>query len=191
MQHAGCGGWAQKNRGGKLLMQKEVLSGTSRCLDVSMDCSAHPWAEPIRCAAGPACGCPNSFRTNLSNPGGFVHATLSARKAKRPARGRFAFLAERVGFEPTVRLHVRLISSQVHSTTLPPLRRGSHGQREPASLRGASGRDKRAGHTPASTGWADHPAFFFASRSQVSTTVSGFSDTDSMPWSINHSARSG
>jgi hypothetical protein len=27
-----------------------------------------------------------------------------------------------VGFEPTVRLPVRLISSQVHSTTLPPLR---------------------------------------------------------------------
>jgi hypothetical protein len=31
------------------------------------------------------------------------------------------YLAERVGFEPTVRSHVRLISSQVHSTTLPPL----------------------------------------------------------------------
>src|SRR5690606_21228131 len=32
------------------------------------------------------------------------------------------FLAERVGFEPTVGSHLRLISSQVHSTTLPPLR---------------------------------------------------------------------
>jgi hypothetical protein len=32
-------------------------------------------------------------------------------------------LAEREGFEPSVRLPVRLISSQVHSTTLPPLRR--------------------------------------------------------------------
>ncbi len=31
-------------------------------------------------------------------------------------------LAERVGFEPTVGSHLRLISSQVHSTTLPPLR---------------------------------------------------------------------
>ena len=31
-------------------------------------------------------------------------------------------LAERVGFEPTVDLRPRLISSQVHSTTLPPLR---------------------------------------------------------------------
>ncbi len=31
-------------------------------------------------------------------------------------------MAERVGFEPTVDLRLRLISSQVHSTTLPPLR---------------------------------------------------------------------
>jgi hypothetical protein len=31
------------------------------------------------------------------------------------------FLAERVGFEPTVGSPLRLISSQVHSTTLPPL----------------------------------------------------------------------
>ena len=31
-------------------------------------------------------------------------------------------LAERVGFEPTVRLPVRRISSAVQSTTLPPLR---------------------------------------------------------------------
>jgi hypothetical protein len=32
-------------------------------------------------------------------------------------------LAERVGFEPTVPLRVLRISSAVHSTTLPPLRR--------------------------------------------------------------------
>jgi uncharacterized protein len=31
-------------------------------------------------------------------------------------------VAERVGFEPTVGVNPRLISSQVHSTTLPPLR---------------------------------------------------------------------
>ena len=36
--------------------------------------------------------------------------------------GRFQLVAEGVGFEPTVGLHLRLISSQVHSTTLPPLR---------------------------------------------------------------------
>jgi hypothetical protein len=33
-----------------------------------------------------------------------------------------ATMAERVGFEPTVPLQVRRISSAVHSTTLPPLR---------------------------------------------------------------------
>ena len=31
-------------------------------------------------------------------------------------------MAEREGFEPPVELPPRLISSQVHSTTLPPLR---------------------------------------------------------------------
>lgn len=31
-------------------------------------------------------------------------------------------MAERVGFEPTVPLQARRISSAVHSTTLPPLR---------------------------------------------------------------------
>ena len=30
-------------------------------------------------------------------------------------------MAEGVGFEPTEGLHLRLISNQVHSTTLPPL----------------------------------------------------------------------
>ena len=35
----------------------------------------------------------------------------------------FRYMAEREGFEPSVDLRLRLISSQVHSTTLPPLRR--------------------------------------------------------------------
>ena len=35
-------------------------------------------------------------------------------------------MAERVGFEPTVGLHLRRISSAVHSTTLPPLRIQGH-----------------------------------------------------------------
>ena len=42
-------------------------------------------------------------------------------KTKNPPKRVFLILAERVGFEPTVRFNVRLISSQVHSTTLPPL----------------------------------------------------------------------
>ena len=46
-----------------------------------------------------------------------------------------------MGFEPTVRLHVRLISSQVHSTTLPPLRKGARGPREPNIIRAESGCD--------------------------------------------------
>ena len=36
--------------------------------------------------------------------------------------GFFIYLAEREGFEPSIGSHLRLISSQVHSTTLPPLR---------------------------------------------------------------------
>ncbi len=41
-----------------------------------------------------------------------------------PTLGRLKYmdLAEREGFEPSVGLTLRLISSQVHSTTLPPLR---------------------------------------------------------------------
>jgi hypothetical protein len=35
-----------------------------------------------------------------------------------------AYLAEREGFEPPIRLPVCRISSAVHSTTLPPLRKG-------------------------------------------------------------------
>ena len=50
-----------------------------------------------------------------------------ARKQKRAEEARSCFiLAERVGFEPTVGLHLRLISSQGHSTTLPPLREGAN-----------------------------------------------------------------
>jgi hypothetical protein len=37
------------------------------------------------------------------------------------SRMKYGLLAERVGFEPTVRLHVHRISSPAHSTTLPPL----------------------------------------------------------------------
>src|SRR6185312_1196068 len=46
----------------------------------------HPFA--LR-ATGPAFGCPNSFQTNLS------------------LAGRFAYLAEREGFEPSIRLLTR------------------------------------------------------------------------------------
>ena len=47
---------------------------------------------------------------------------MVCRNKKAPGRRMFVgWLAERVGFEPTVGSPLRLISSQVHSTTLPPL----------------------------------------------------------------------
>ena len=50
------------------------------------------------------------------------HPLRPAQSKKPPAGEAFYFvLAERVGFEPTVGSPLRLISSQVHSTTLPPL----------------------------------------------------------------------
>src|SRR5579875_2701985 len=63
-------------------------------------------------ALGPACGCPKSLPAILSNPSGSVHTTTPTEMQKRP-QGAFAFLAERVGFEPTVRRTVRRISSPV------------------------------------------------------------------------------
>ncbi len=146
-----------------------------------------PIHGPHPCAlrtAGPACGCPNSLRANSSNRVGFQPA--SHQKQETPRLGRFLFLAEREGFEPSVRLHVRLISSQVHSTTLPPLRmdRGSVRAGKFTRWHGARQAGARSGQR------VGQPAFLPASRNHVSTTVSGFKDRDSMPCSINHSARS-
>ena len=85
-------------------------------------------------------------RQALSNSG-FVHITLCAQIRKTPLPGRFAYLAERVGFEPTVGLHQRLISSQVHSTTLPPLRGSRGSTREPAIIRWRGNTDNCAAVT--------------------------------------------
>jgi hypothetical protein len=53
------------------------------------DCSARPWAEPLRASAeGPACGCPNSFQTNLSNRG-FSSRPLSPPDTQKAPNGRF------------------------------------------------------------------------------------------------------
>jgi hypothetical protein len=55
----------------------------------------------------------------------WLHGGYTATPKEKPryqiASGVSFVLAERVGFEPTVVLPLRLISSQVHSTTLPPL----------------------------------------------------------------------
>ena len=49
------------------------------------------------------------------------HPRPTRQKNKKAHEGPFHFLAERVGFEPTVRETVHLISNQAHSTTLAPL----------------------------------------------------------------------
>ena len=61
------------------------------------------------------------FESHAPAPQG-AGSSPPAQIKKAPFRELLLFvLAERVGFEPTVRFNVRLISSQVHSTTLPPL----------------------------------------------------------------------
>lgn len=44
-------------------------------------------------------------------------------KKNRPESGRFCFLAETVGFEPTEDLHPQRISSPLHSASLPRFRK--------------------------------------------------------------------
>src|SRR6185437_9410294 len=76
------------------------------------DCEPHPWGSPLRALRYGA-----DLRSSKFVPSEFVepewvrpqHPLRQIRKT--PRTGRFAYLAERVGFEPTVRLHVRLISS--------------------------------------------------------------------------------
>ncbi len=79
-----------------------------------------PWSDPV-IPSGPPCGRPSQHATGMSlvEPvGTFNHPFRQTQTAPTGPLG----LAEGVGFEPTVGLHLRLISSQVHSTTLPPLR---------------------------------------------------------------------
>src|SRR6185437_7572751 len=65
------------------------------------DCSAHPCASPLA-ALGASLRLSNFVPDKIVEPSEFVHTTPIHRNAKRPL-GAFAFLAERVGFEPTLR----------------------------------------------------------------------------------------
>ena len=68
--------------------------------------------------------CAGDFR-QVENPVGYVrliHEPHPPRFALRASLGLSKFVPDEF-VEPTVRLHARLISSQVHSTTLPPLRK--------------------------------------------------------------------
>ena len=70
----------------------------------------HPAGRDLTCKPSP------------SNPTREVRRDFTPLENENAPRGAFELLAERVGFEPTVDSRLRLISSQVHSTTLPPLR---------------------------------------------------------------------
>src|SRR5690606_39946139 len=66
-------------------------------------------------------------------------------RTPRPCRsGARRYLAERVGFEPTLRLPVNRISSAAHSTSLPPLRGGVFGATEAPGRSGG----RRLGEAP-------------------------------------------
>ena len=79
-------------------------------------------------------GRPDSLPANQSNPGGSnqIHPLHQTNK-KGPNGPFFCLLAEGVGFEPTVRKTVQLISSQARSTTPAPLRGQPGDYRYPAT----------------------------------------------------------
>src|SRR5699024_6350707 len=88
---------------------KRPLRGALRIWRREWDCSAHPWASPLRFAPEPACGGPILFLTKLSNQWLRPHHSLR-QIHKTPLAGRPAYLAERVGFEPTVGVNPRRFS---------------------------------------------------------------------------------
>jgi hypothetical protein len=95
-----------------------ALSGPSlaRALDVAWLCPAKTPFGWLRRADRQSC---RSVDPEVSS-----HRILSARNAKRPLRGALRFWRRGRDSNPRYAIHVRLISSQVHSTALPPLRRG-------------------------------------------------------------------
>ena len=68
----------------------------------------HPAGRDLACKPSP------------SNPTREVRRDFTPLENENAPHGAFELLAERVGFEPTVDSRLRLISSQVHSTTLLP-----------------------------------------------------------------------
>ena|GEM_PF-5812348 len=82
-----------------------LLRSAARQPDVGGDCWAHPWAQPFRAARSRA-----SLRLSNFVPDKIVEPKrfrphLSLRQIRKtPLSGRFAYLAEREGFEPSIRL---------------------------------------------------------------------------------------
>src|SRR4249919_1179050 len=111
------------------------LAPASEPLSGCMPIIGKPLSSPVYCrAAGSFSATGNrssvgirKYRGTMAcrsvEPNGFSVLPAHFVKIKKPPEGGLFILAERVGFEPTVGLHQRLISSQVHSTTLPPLQK--------------------------------------------------------------------
>src|SRR6185312_10591746 len=84
---------------------KRSFRGTPLLREVRGDCWAHPWAQPLRAAR-----CGASLRLSNFVPDKIVEPKrvrphLSLRQIRKtPRKGRFAYLAEREGFEPSIRL---------------------------------------------------------------------------------------
>ena len=68
----------------------------------------------------------------MFRPSSFKRDWPARHKTKKAVKTTASVLipAERVGFEPTVPLRVRLISNQVHSTTLAPLPKSERKDKE-------------------------------------------------------------
>ena len=87
---------------------KHLLRCVVPLRDVRGDCWAHPRAQPLRAAR-----CGASLRLSKFAPGEFVEPKrvrphLSLRQIRKtPLSGRFAYLAEREGFEPSIRCLAR------------------------------------------------------------------------------------
>src|SRR6185312_6799502 len=132
-EHGGCRGWVQKL--GCWVVTRQGLFGpfmglTTRCARADLRSSKF---VPDEFVFGPSVGvttrCARAdLRSSKFVPDEFVDPGWALPQQSPPPEkqtppvGASVFLAERVGFEPTVGFHLRLISSQVHSTTLPPLR---------------------------------------------------------------------
>ena len=99
---------------GKRLMQMSDILSSTHSTQPRLRATVHE-ARRCRSATGP--GHHHQRRSNEAPSA----LSLSAKYAKSPSRGLFAYLAEREGFEPSIRLTVYTLSRRAPSATRPPL----------------------------------------------------------------------
>src|SRR5690606_35252682 len=122
-----CGHWScmpatKKPRVGLVEYAKRPLPGVVAHLAEGID-AGHPWpASSGAVRLGVACGCPNRQSCRFVEHDGALFQPLSARYAKRPLRGVMRIWRRGGDSNPRGAINACLISSQVHSTALPPLR---------------------------------------------------------------------